>query len=143
MEEKRSVGRPPKGVIYQPKYFHIRIDLAKELETFPNQTLAVEEALEIYYNMQGKSEQWLLKRREELRRELESIDTTLRTKDREKREKEIKAEQYRVKEQQFAEMYEQIGDRTEKQLRIWSDIRLKRIGASFDEFLEYVNGRDK
>jgi len=147
MEEKRPVGRPSKGIVWQLKSFKLRVDLAKELETFPNQTQVIEEALEIYFNMQGKSEQWLLKRREELRKKLDSIDTTLRTKDKEKRDKEIKAEQERAKEQYFAEMYEQLKtlevEQTPKQYKSWCLVKLKPFNASIEEFEEYCNGRDK
>ena len=82
-----KVGRPSKDYEVKYKGFNIRIDLVNKIETYPNQTKIVEEALEMYFNLDEESEQHLLKEEVRLERELKSV-RTLRNQRKVKREEE-------------------------------------------------------
>jgi len=89
MEENR-VGRPSSHHIKIFKGFRIREDLAKNLETYPNQTTVIEEALEYYFDIDGKSQQWINKRLLEIEREKKSLESLKLKKEKEIKENEIK-----------------------------------------------------
>lgn len=92
MDEKRPVGRPPLYKDqYVAKHIHVRVDHDEKLKEYPNQRQVMEEALDLFFDMDGHSNKWLLKRREEIKRELSSIDTTINL--REQKEKELKEKQ--------------------------------------------------
>jgi len=139
--EPKTMGRPPKSYVSRVGSFAIRQDIFDRLNTCKNKTEVVNEALELYFDLDGQSAQWLLQRREELKRELKSIESTLESKNQRDQETKIRLEQEKLKATNLAEIYAIAGDRTEPQLKVWSVSRLKRAGISFEEFLKYYNDR--
>jgi len=95
-------GRPKRKYPTTAKFFHIRKDLAEKLEADAKianalQSNIINIALERYYDFSAQSDQQLVKRKEEIERELNNINNTLfdRVKktrhDQERKEKEDKA----------------------------------------------------
>lgn len=139
--EHKTMGRPPKSYVSKVGSFAIRQDIYDRLDTCKNKTEVVNEALELYFDLDGQSAQWLLQRREQLKRELKSIESTLELKNQRDQETKARLEQEKLKAKSLAEIYELAGDRTESQLRVWSVSRLKRANIPFEEFLKYYTDR--
>ncbi|MCK5260872.1 MAG: hypothetical protein KAJ44_01685 [Thermoplasmatales archaeon] len=140
--EGRKRGRPPNPYVSIQVGIRIRQDLITQLDTCKNKTEVVNKALEMYFDMEGQSSQWLLKRREELKKELKGIESTITLKNQKEKEKKIQIEQDKLKQKNLAEIYEIAGtNRTEEELKMWSASRLRRVGISFDDFLNYYTER--
>ena len=142
--EHRGKGRPSKGYVSKVCSFAIRQDIYNKLDTRKNKTEVVNEALEIFFDLDGQSSQWLLERKEQIKRELRSIDSTLELKGKRELDNKVRLEQEKLKEKAISEIYRLAGDRTEvygdrdkSTLKIWSETRLKRAGVTFYEFLKF------
>ncbi|GAI50907.1 unnamed protein product, partial [marine sediment metagenome] len=95
--KSRKRGRPPNPYASILVAFRIRQDLNTQLDTCKNKTEVINKALDMYFDMEGQSSQWLLTRREEIRRELKSIESTITLKNQEEKEDKVRKEQEKLK----------------------------------------------
>ena len=75
-----KMGRPPRPYRAYHKHFYLPDYICSLLDREDNQNLIVTKAVELYYKNIEASDQYLLKRKDELLRELESIDNTIQLK---------------------------------------------------------------
>ena len=94
---ERPIGRPNRKHATKAKCAHIRKDLAEKLETEAKnsgltQTNIIEIALDKHFTYSSQSEQLLVKRKEELEREINNINSTLLDKIQKAKQEQIQNE---------------------------------------------------
>ena len=92
---KKKVGRPSRKCETKQKFFNLRKDLAEKLETYPNQTKIIEDALELNFDLDSQSNTHLYLRKETLERELKSVDSLLS-----ERQRKVEQERQRLNNEQ-------------------------------------------
>ncbi len=130
MDEKRPVGRPPRKCETKKKFFNIRIDLAKKLETYLNQTAILEEALELHFNLDDESNQHLIKTREKLKRELNSINSIIDERKRKEKQEQIMNER---EKKELEKEYQRFCNRLEQ------DIEFAEMSKSYFPSVSAIN----
>lgn len=134
----KGKGRPPNKIECIRKTIYLRIDLCEALKTFPNQTKAIEEALDNYIFYKDKSDEMIQKEIDTHLQIIKGLESRLinnqKLRENERLEKQLQKE----KEEVFKEIKENDnGD--DKQLRVWSEIRLKRVNSDFNEYKQWRN----
>ena len=97
LDSERPIGRPKIKHARKPKFVHIRKDLAEKLEAEAKnscltQTNIIEIALDKHFTLSSHSEQQLVKRKEELEREINNINSTLLDKMQKAKQEQIQKE---------------------------------------------------
>ena len=103
MNAVRKVGRPRKEEKTELKGFRLPEYICRKLETYPNQTSIVTEALERYFDIDGRAEKWLYEERDKMQMLLNSLNSQI-----EKTEKEeIESEKRKLEvEEKFKDFIE-------------------------------------
>lgn len=137
-------GRPKSPIERIPKYFKLRVDHAMKLETYPNQTKILDEALDMYFEVDESSTESLIIRKKELELELNSVIATIDKKKMLKEEKSKSQEKERVLTD-IARQYININGllvRPDKSDRDWIKKKLWQSGlkdVTIEEFLIRAN----
>jgi hypothetical protein len=129
----KGKGRPPNKIECIRKTIYLRIDLVKALQTYPNQTKVIEEALENYIFHQDKSDEMIQNEIETHQKIIKGLQSRLINNQKQREQERIEQEKQKVKEDVFRSIFDyDKGD--DKRLENWSEVRLKRVNSNFNEY---------
>lgn len=104
---KHPGGRPKTRSSSVPKYFQLPTYMARKLETYPNQTDVIIKALENYFEIDGKSKEWIRKKIQEIDNQKTQLLSLLNEEEKREQEEillaEKKQETWKVLEELFEE----------------------------------------
>jgi hypothetical protein len=130
----KGKGRPPNKIECIRKTIYLRIDLCDALKTYPNQTKAIQEALENYIFFKDKSDEVILNEIETHQKIIKGLQSRLINNKKLREQEKLDKVLQREKEKVFEVIFEKDTRDNDDWLKDWSQTRLKRINSNFQEY---------